>query len=84
ERDGIVTHISNDLMSEISRRSGAPKERKAGIELHMNVGDQVEDGEELFTVYSEKEEKLEEAIEVAEETEAVRVRGKEASLVERV
>ncbi|MDY6773565.1 MAG: AMP phosphorylase [Candidatus Nanohaloarchaea archaeon] len=83
-RDGFVTHISNELVSDIARRAGAPKDTKAGIELQAKVGDQVEEGDELLTVYAEKEEKLEEAEELAEETEAVRVRGKEASLVERV
>ncbi|MCJ7479168.1 MAG: AMP phosphorylase [Candidatus Nanohaloarchaeota archaeon QJJ-7] len=83
-RDGFVTHISNEMISDIARRAGAPKDLKAGIDLHRKVGAEVEEEEELFTVYAEREDKLEEAIELAEDTEAVRLRGKEASFVERV
>ncbi|MDY6773841.1 MAG: AMP phosphorylase, partial [Candidatus Nanohaloarchaea archaeon] len=34
ERTGVVTHVSNDLISDVARRAGAPKDRKAGIYLH--------------------------------------------------
>ncbi|MFB6265619.1 MAG: AMP phosphorylase [Candidatus Nanohaloarchaea archaeon] len=84
ENTGVVTHISNDLVSEVARRAGAPKDKEAGIYLHKKVGDPVSRGEELFTVYSENRSKLDEAVEVAEEVEAVRVRSREESLVEQV
>ncbi|MDY6776699.1 MAG: AMP phosphorylase, partial [Candidatus Nanohaloarchaea archaeon] len=60
------------------------KDRKAGIYLHKKVGDPVSEGEGLFTVYAEKEDKLEEAVELAEKTESIRVRSREESLVEQV
>ncbi|MFB6166637.1 MAG: AMP phosphorylase, partial [Candidatus Nanohaloarchaea archaeon] len=41
ENTGVVTHISNELVSEVARRAGAPKDRKAGIYLHKKVGDPV-------------------------------------------
>ncbi len=84
ERDGIVSHISNDRISEIARRGGAPKDKRAGIELHKDVGDSVTEGDNLFTVYLEDDTHLDEVERVLSETEAMRVRSREESLVERV
>ncbi|MDY6765807.1 MAG: AMP phosphorylase [Candidatus Nanohaloarchaea archaeon] len=84
ERDGIVDHINNSIISEIARRGGAPKDKRTGIELHQDVGDRVEDGDPLFTVYVEEETHLPEVEQLVEDTSAVRVRSREGSLVERV
>ncbi|MDY6766401.1 MAG: AMP phosphorylase, partial [Candidatus Nanohaloarchaea archaeon] len=84
DRDGVVSHISNALISDIGRRAGAPKDKGAGIELHQDIGDEVEEGDRLFTVHTENETHIDEAEELVDETEAVRVRSREESLVERV
>ncbi|MDY6761962.1 MAG: AMP phosphorylase [Candidatus Nanohaloarchaea archaeon] len=83
-RDGVVSHISNGIISEIGRRAGAPTDKRAGIELHQDVGDDVTEGDPLFTVYVEEESHLDEVEQLLDETEAVRVRSREESLVERV
>ncbi len=84
DRNGIVTHMSNELLSDIARRAGAPKDLGAGIFLEKKEGDAVAEGEALFTIHAEQEDKLAEAKRVADRAEAVRVRSKEESLVERV
>ena len=81
---GVVTHINNRLVSNIARRAGAPKDKGAGIALHRRVGDRVEVDADLFTVYAEKADKLEDAMDLEGRTETMRVRSPDEALVERV
>ncbi len=83
-RAGYVTRVDNELISEIARRAGAPKDKGAGLVLHQQLGDEVSEGDRLYTVYAEKTGKMDDAQQRAAETDAVRVGGKEESLVERV
>ncbi|WP_254538258.1 AMP phosphorylase [Halomarina litorea] len=82
DREGVVTHIDNRLVSELARRAGAPKDHGAGLSLHHRVGDTVNAGDDLFTVHAEKRSKLEEAAAFAVETEPMRVRPRDEALVE--
>ncbi|WP_433623201.1 AMP phosphorylase [Halomicrococcus sp. NG-SE-24] len=83
-RDGIVTHVDNRLVSDLARRAGAPKDAGAGLVLHRRVGRDVQRGDELFTLYAEKEGKLDDALSRERRVETVRVRGRDEALVERV
>ncbi|MDY6774752.1 MAG: AMP phosphorylase [Halobacteria archaeon] len=84
DRSGIVKHIDNSLISQIGRRAGAPKDKRAGVYLNKKVGARVEKGDRLFTIYAEKNEKLEHAKYLEETSEVFRIRNKEEALVERV
>jgi AMP phosphorylase len=84
DRSGYVTHIDNELVSGVARRAGAPNRKKAGIYLESKVGSEVSEGDTLFTVHADKEEKLEEAREFAETRRPFRVGDRGESLVERV
>jgi len=84
ERSGYVTHIDNELISGVARRAGAPHDDEAGIYLEKKVGDDVSRGDTLFTVYADKQEKIDEAREFAEARRPVRVGDRGESLVERV
>lgn len=84
DRDGIVAHIDNVIISDIARRAGAPKDNSAGIYLHKEVGDTVEKGEKLYTIYAEKSDKLAEAERVMRESTVYRILSREESLVEQV
>lgn len=83
-RSGLVSHVNNELISEIARRAGAPKDKAAGIYLHNRRGAEVSAGEDLFTIYATKEDKLTEATDLAERTEPIRVRSRDEALVERL
>lgn len=83
-QDGVVTHINNRLISNIARRAGAPKDKRAGILLRRCVGDRVDAGTDLFTVHAEKADKLKDAMDLERRTETVRVRSPDEALVERV
>jgi AMP phosphorylase len=83
-QSGVVTHVDNRLVSDIARRAGAPRDRRAGIDLHRRVGDEVQEGDRLFTVYAESSAKLSDAERLRQKSEAVRVRSRDEALVEHV
>jgi AMP phosphorylase len=84
DRAGVVTHIDNRIVSELGRRAGAPKDPAAGLTLARHVGDEVATGDELFTVYAETTDKLDDALALADRAEPVRVRSREEAMVERI
>jgi AMP phosphorylase len=59
EKSGQVLWMENRILVEIGRAAGAPKDKGAGILLNKKVGDIVRKGDLLFTIYAEKEYKLE-------------------------
>jgi len=72
---GKVRFIDNKLISKVARACGAPKNKEAGAYLHVNIGDSVEKDGDLFTLYSTHENKLTDAIQLAEELMPVKVGG---------
>ncbi len=52
-RDGVVQAIDNQQVARIARLAGAPMDKGAGVDLHKKVGDPVEQGEPLYTIYAE-------------------------------
>ncbi|WP_458186621.1 AMP phosphorylase [Haladaptatus sp. NG-WS-4] len=83
-QDGVVTHIDNRVTNELARRAGAPKDRRAGISLHCRVGDEIETGDSLLTLYAEKEEKLEQARDFCNDRKPVRLLSAGEALVEQL
>ncbi|MFH0860521.1 MAG: AMP phosphorylase [Candidatus Altiarchaeota archaeon] len=72
---GRVKFIDNSLISKVARAAGAPKNKGAGILLHVGVGDKIEKNQKLFTIYSEVEDKLDYAIKTNEQLIPIRVGG---------
>jgi len=67
ENDGMVLWIDNGRLIEVARAAGAPKDKGAGILLNKKIGDHVEKGDVLFTIYAESSVKLQTAMELVEE-----------------
>ena len=63
DRDGMVYHISNHAVARLARAAGAPFQKGAGLYLHVRVGDRVKKGDPLYTLYSESERLLKDALE---------------------
>jgi len=66
KRRGRVLWIDNGRLVEVARAAGAPKDKGAGILLNKKIGEHVDEGELLYTVYSESSVKLQNAIELIE------------------
>lgn len=55
---GTLIWMNNNMLVEIARAAGAPKDKKAGILLHKKIGQKVKKGESVVEIYSEKATKL--------------------------
>jgi len=53
ERDGRVHAIDNRRIARLAKLAGAPDDKAAGVDLHVNVGDRIGAGQELCTVHAE-------------------------------
>ena len=73
ERAGYILWVDNASMAELARLAGCPKDKGAGILLHKKIGDRVEEGEPLFTIYAERSTKLQQALEGLEGMRAMGV-----------
>jgi len=67
DKRGRVKDISNEPVNKIAKTAGCPKDKKSGLYLHKKMGDPVEEGDKLVTIYSENESRLDKAVEVAKE-----------------
>lgn len=72
---GDIRYIDNGSISHIARAAGAPKVKSAGIYLHVRVGDSVIVGDPLFTIYSNDNDKLNDAIRLTNKLNPVQVGG---------
>ena len=70
---GKIVGFHNNAVAIIARAAGAPKDLGAGIVLHHNIGDIVKKDDPLFTMYAEKESKLDDAIKLAERFDIVKL-----------
>ncbi|WP_440059692.1 AMP phosphorylase [Thermogladius sp. 4427co] len=73
--EGAVTYIDNAAVTMVARAAGAPFDKGAGVLFHAKVGYRVNKGDPLFTIYSNSENRLEEAINLASRYSMVTVEG---------
>lgn len=60
-KNGIVDKIHSHNASVIAKILGAPKDKRAGIYLNKKIGEKIEKGELLYTLYSQSVYNLKEA-----------------------
>jgi AMP phosphorylase len=83
---GRIQWINNRDIAQIARTAGAPKTKGAGVLLNKKLGDRVEKGETLYTVYSDSKQKLESSVTLAESLNSIGITEKfgEKMLVDRI
>lgn len=59
ETSGKVKEINLHNVNQIARRLGCPVVNEAGMYLHKKIGDKVEKGEVLYTMYANDKPKIE-------------------------
>lgn len=84
EKSGVVLWMNNTALVEIARAAGSPKDKGAGIVLYKKLGDRVAKDEKLFTVYSEKQQKLERVRTLMDENEVIGVGDRMEMLIHRI
>lgn len=57
-RAGMVTRINNRVINDVARTLGAPEHKLAGLYLHRKIGQRVKRGENVVTLYSHSQERL--------------------------
>ncbi len=62
KRNGVVTGINSTYATAIAKILGAPTQKKSGVYLDKKIGEQVVMGRPIYTLYSEKEYDLKEAV----------------------
>jgi len=62
EKTGKIVQIDNKKINDLARVAGCPIDKPSGIYLYYHLGDFVEKGDKLFTIYSESKPRLKEAI----------------------
>jgi AMP phosphorylase len=62
--DGYVSELNNKALITIARAAGSPQDRGAGIYIHAKKGRRVEKGEPIFTIFAEREWRLQKAVEI--------------------
>lgn len=67
DRSGNLLWINNASVANLARFLGCPKDSSAGILLHKKLGDVVNKGEPLFTIYAERSTNLQRALDKLED-----------------
>jgi putative thymidine phosphorylase len=60
---GRIIEIDNKKINLLARIAGCPTDKSAGLYLYKNVGDKLNKGDKILTVYAESKSRLREAIE---------------------
>lgn len=63
--NGYIVEMNNRALITIARTAGAPHDAGAGLYLHKKKGERVEKGEPIFTIYADREWRLDKAIQNA-------------------
>ncbi len=52
-RSGRVAAIDNQRLARVAKLAGAPDDKAAGLDLHVKIGDTVQQGTPLYTLHTE-------------------------------
>ncbi len=83
-KKGYVLWVNNHQLAAVARAAGSPKDKGSGIQLYKKIGDRVEKGEKLFTIYAEKSRKLKNAHKQLDKEEIVAVGERREMLIHSV
>ncbi len=71
KKSGRVNLIHDRAINEICMNLGAPREKIAGIHMHVRWGNKVKKGDKLFTLYAPSKERLQLGVAAARKNTAV-------------
>ncbi len=71
KKSGRIALIHDRAINEICMNLGAPREKIAGIHMHVNWGNKVKKGDKLFTLYAFSKERLQLGVAAARKNTAV-------------
>lgn len=62
-KSGIICYFNNRFISRLAKLAGAPNDKAAGLRFHIRLGDRVNKGDKIFTIFSESQGELQYALE---------------------
>jgi putative thymidine phosphorylase len=62
KKAGKIVEFDNKKINFLARIAGCPMDKNAGLYLYKHVGDSLEKGEKIITIYSESKSRLREAV----------------------
>ncbi|MFH1111613.1 MAG: AMP phosphorylase [Patescibacteria group bacterium] len=71
KKSGRISLIHDRAINEICMNLGAPREKIAGIHMHVDWGNKVKKGDKLFTLYAPSSERLQLGVAAARKNKAV-------------
>jgi len=74
KKKGKIIEINNKKIASFARFAGCPMDKYAGIYLHHNMGDKVEKGSPLITLYAESKSRLSEVVKYYKEKDIFDIR----------
>ena len=54
--------IGNSEINYLARLAGCPNDKSSGVYIYKHIGDKINSGENIVTIYSESKEKLNQAV----------------------
>jgi AMP phosphorylase len=84
EDKGQVLWMNNNILVEIARAAGAPKDNGAGIIFNKKHGDDISKNDILFTIHAEKSHKLSRALDILAEKKPIGVGDKMEIFIHKV
>jgi AMP phosphorylase len=70
---GKIKEINNKLINSLARIAGCPADKVAGLYIYISLGDSVEKGSKLLTIYSKSKVRLLNAIDFYNKNSVVRI-----------
>lgn len=52
-KSGTVMGIDNRRIARVAKLAGAPRDKVAGVDLHVRVGDKIQEGQGIFTIHAD-------------------------------
>lgn len=62
KHNGVIKKIDNKDINYLARITGCPLDKSAGVYLYKHIGEYIQEGEKILTLFSESKQKLKEAI----------------------
>jgi len=57
-KEGHITEVNNSIINQIAKAAGCPHSKSAGVEIFKKQGARIKEGDLIFKIYSESQEKL--------------------------
>lgn len=70
-RSGAIAQIDNRRLARAAKLAGAPADQTAGLEIHVRLGQEVEQNQPLFTLHAENRGELDYALDYVREQQDI-------------